>query len=65
MKKIGYVDYYIDEWCVHNYAVKNPAWIATILGKTEEEVVASAKDVDLNTNDENRTIYESFAPMLK
>ena len=59
------IDYYIDEWCVHNYAAKNPAWIATVLGKTEEEVVASAKDVDLNTNDENRTIYESFAPMLK
>ncbi len=59
------IDYYLDEWAIHNYAVKNPAWIATILGKTTEEVISSAEDIDLNTNDEHRSIYESFAPMLK
>jgi len=59
------IDYYLDEWTVHNYAVKNPSWVASILGKTPEEVTSSSKDVDLNTNDEHRNIYESFAPMLK
>lgn len=59
------IDYYLDEWAVHNYAAKNPSWVASILGKTPEEVVSTSEDVDLNTNDEHRDIYESFAPMLK
>lgn len=58
------INYYIKEWKMHNYAAKNPGWVATILGKTREEVIESAKQVDLNTNDEHADIYVSFSSML-
>ena len=58
------IDYYIKEWKMHNYAAERPGWVATILGKTRDEVVKSAAHVDLNTNDEHADVYESFASML-
>lgn len=55
------IDYYIKEWNVHNKMYKNPTLIAVTMGMTAEEIKERAKHVDLNTNDERRSIYESFS----
>ena len=54
------IEYYIKEWNAHNYMYENPSFVSSVLGMTEEEVKARAEHVDLNTNDERRSIYESF-----
>lgn len=55
------IDYYIKEWKAHNKMYENPSVVATLMGMTTEEVKERAKHVDLNTNDERRSIYESLS----
>ena len=65
------IDYYIDEWTVHNAAEKHSffAWVYKRFALGEDVTVAdvkkSASHVDLNTDDPNADFYKRIGWMLR
>ena len=54
------IDYYLNEWSVHNYAYKHPQFAAQYMNISVASVMHSSKHVDLNTNDPRRSKYEGL-----
>ena len=55
------IDFYLLEWKFHNFAYDHPNSVSAVLDMPYEKVVKSSKDVDLNTNDKHRDVYEQWA----
>ena len=56
--------HYIKEWSCHNFAYWNRELLAFLLKKDVNDVKKSSEDVDLNTNDPNRDVYEKIGGVL-
>lgn len=54
------IDFYLLEWKFHNFAYDHPNSVSAFTDMPYEKVVRSSKDVDLNTNDPRREIYEQW-----
>lgn len=54
------INYYVNEWNVHNLAYLRPSLAQRFIDGTTEEIQARAKDVDLNTDDDNAKKYNKF-----
>ena len=54
------IDYYVREWNVHNVAYKHPSLAQKFIDGTIEEIKLRAQNVDLNTDDDNASKYNSY-----
>ena len=59
------INYYLDEWNVHNFAHEHPNKAADKTGQTVEEATKSAADVDLNTNDKYSSLYKKWGRIIE
>ena len=59
------ISYYLSEWQVHNVAYMGSSALGSVFTLTQiEEIKDSARDVDLNTNDNKALLYKIYGKII-